>query len=189
LYEGRIVEAHEVPTRPDDWHDLFNALAFCAFPRAKWALHERQYRIYAGRLSPSATRLPGARTREQDALALFDEGGLLVSVQPEARALVPDDPDELDRALSALVQRGLAWAVPFGHALYEHLVAGLEPPLAYAHVLHLASPHADPARSGRWLETLDLIDAQLASALGDPCQFGAPHRARGLSLATLLAVP
>src|SRR5690349_4252659 len=44
LYEGRIVLRAEVPTRPDDWHDFFNTLSFVAFPRAKWALHARQYR-------------------------------------------------------------------------------------------------------------------------------------------------
>ena len=39
LYEGKIVERDEVPTRLDDWHDLFNALAFISVSRAKWELH------------------------------------------------------------------------------------------------------------------------------------------------------
>ena len=38
LYEVRIASRREVPTRPDSAHDLLNALAWAAFPRAKWAL-------------------------------------------------------------------------------------------------------------------------------------------------------
>jgi hypothetical protein len=186
LYEGRIVEAHEVPTRPDDWHDLFNALAFCAFPRSKWALHARQYRCYAQRLAPGMTRLPGARTREQDALALFDEGGLLVCLSEPARAALPLDADLLEPALTALVRTGQALAVPFGHALYEHLALGHAPPLAYAQVLAFAELPADPAcvHDG---SALDVLDLALARVLDDAREFREPQRARGLSLRELAA--
>jgi hypothetical protein len=182
LYEGNIIERNCVPTRENDWHDLFNALVFCAFPRAKWALHARQYRIYAQRLRAPVTRMPGARTREQDALALLDEGGLLVCVAPEQASSIPDDVEALDGALSELVSSGRARALAFGHALYEHLVAGLPPPLAYAHVLVL-----EPAASADspTLAQLDAADRALEQALLDPGQFNEPQRARGLSLARL----
>ena len=188
LYEGRIVEAHEVPTRPDDWHDLFNALAFCAFPRSKWALHARQYRCYRARLEPGMTRLPGARTREQDALALFDEGGLIVCMSERAQATLPDDPDLLEPALTALVRAGHAHAVPFGHALYEHLALGHAPPLAYAQVLAFAELPDDPARVHD-ASALDLLDQALARVLDDAHEFREPQRARGLSLRELAAPP
>jgi hypothetical protein len=181
LYEGRIVLAGEVPTREGDWHDLFNALAFCAFPRAKWQLHARQYRIYAARLAPGATRMPGARTREQDALALFDEGGILVCAPRATRAELPADPDRVDAALTELVVTGRARALLFGHALFEHFAAGLPPPLGYAHVLELADPGAQPSR----FDDLDVIDRALAAALADPREFAVPERSRGLSLPAL----
>ncbi|HMI93099.1 MAG TPA: DUF3025 domain-containing protein, partial [Polyangiales bacterium] len=72
LYDGRIVVHGEVPTREGDWHDFFNALCFATFPRAKRALHLRQYSALQGRVPATATRLPPTRTREQDALTLFD---------------------------------------------------------------------------------------------------------------------
>ncbi len=183
LYEGRIVERGEVPTRADDWHDLFNALAFLAFPRSKRALHARQYGLLRARLSPGAKRLPNARTREQDALALFDEGGLCVAAVPAALAQVTaalEEPDE--GALCALLAEGVACVVPFGHALYEHLAAGFPCPLGTAHVLPLAPPV--PGVEATWL---DQLDRALADALTDPAVFRAPSRARGSSLTALSA--
>ena len=34
-YEAHIFATGEVPTREGDWHDFFNALAWCAWPRTK----------------------------------------------------------------------------------------------------------------------------------------------------------
>ena len=42
-YEPRIYLAGEVQTRPQNWHDLFNALAWLTFPRAKAALNQTHY--------------------------------------------------------------------------------------------------------------------------------------------------
>lgn len=183
LYEGRIVELGEVPTRVADWHDLFNALAFIQFPRAKQALHRRQYELLKARLEPGATRLPNARTREQDALSLFDEGGLLVAAHG---ALA----DELSSSLAHSDERPLrtalagerALTLPFGHALYEHLVAGLPCPLATAFVVALPEPCAADTRDLRLLDTLDVA---LARALSDPHAFLAPSSARGVALVSL----
>lgn len=91
LYDARIV-AGVVPTRPRCWHDFSNALVWTTFPRAKTVLHARQNRAVQAWIPADATRLPGARSREMDALALLDEGGV---VQVGERPVV------------------------FGHALYE----------------------------------------------------------------------
>lgn len=174
IYEGRIIERGEVPTRPDDWHDLFNALAFLRFPRAKRALHARQYAILRARIAPGATRLPNARTREQDALSLFDEGGIAVAAAPgsDVAALAEDAP-----ALAAAIARGQAVAVPFGHALYEHMVAALPVPLGTVHALEVPLPSgADP---------LDALDVALAESLADRSQFQLPSAARGCALSAL----
>jgi hypothetical protein len=168
LYEGRIVERGTVPTRADDWHDLFNSLAFITFPRAKRALHTRQYEIWKQRIGPDAKRLPNARTREQDALSLFDEGGLCV-VAPRGRALTVEAALETDES----------YLVPFGHALYEHLVAGLPCPLATPYLIELEEHEL--ARCS----LLAAVDRELAQALGKASEFRAPSGVRGSSLDTL----
>ena len=99
LYDAVIVRRRAVPTRPRMWHDYLNALVWATFPRAKLALHTRQHAAIEAWLPPGATQLPNARTRELDALALVDEGGVLI-VEVEATT-VP---------------------VVFGHAIYEGLV-------------------------------------------------------------------
>ncbi|NMF90675.1 DUF3025 domain-containing protein [Aromatoleum petrolei] len=82
-YEDHIFTTGAVPTRAYDWHDFFNALAWCVWPRTKAAcniLHrrEREARIAAG--------LPGRGLR-RDALTQFDECGIVVvSSDPEIPA-------------------------------------------------------------------------------------------------------
>ena len=97
LYDARIVNDRVVPTRPRMWHDFLNSLVWLTFPKAKLALHRRQHAAIERWIPPGATQLPNARTREQDALALIDEGGVLLV---EGRTMF------------------------FGHALYEGLVFG-----------------------------------------------------------------
>lgn len=94
MYDGQIVRGI-VPTRPRCWHDFLNALVWATFPKAKMALHKRQHDLVRAWIPPGATVLPNARTREHDAVALIDEGGMLV---------LGDFP------------------IPFGHALFEGLV-------------------------------------------------------------------
>ena len=50
-YEVRIFETGEVQTRPDNWHDLFNALVWLAFPKTKAVLnrHHRERNHRASR--------------------------------------------------------------------------------------------------------------------------------------------
>src|SRR5947209_15208983 len=38
-YEMRIATSGEIPTRLENWHDLFNALAWITYPRAKARLN------------------------------------------------------------------------------------------------------------------------------------------------------
>lgn len=180
LYEGKIVEHGEVPTRERDWHDFFNALTFVAFPRAKWALHERQYRLLQQRIGANTRRLPGARTREQDSLALFDEGGIALLVEPSQAALLGDEPDAFEVSVLELCERGAALPVPFGHALPEHLIEGLACPLGTLHVVVLELDQ-------RLDSLLIALDEALFRDLSDPTRFLAPSLARGLSLPVLEA--
>jgi len=86
-YEMHIHASGEVPTRPGDWHDFFNALAWCVWPRTKSAcnaLHLREQRARA------EAGLPG-RGPLRDALTQFDECGIVVvSSDPQIPALLAD---------------------------------------------------------------------------------------------------
>ncbi len=108
LYDARITLDRVVPTRARSWHDLMNALVWGTFPRAKSALHARQHRAIAERVAPGARTLPPSRTRELDALALLDEGGVVLPGGDVARAVV------------------------FGHAIYESLALGVPPAVVAA---------------------------------------------------------
>ena len=181
LYDVRITELRELPTRKEDWHDFFNVLAFVAWPRAKQALHARQARLLRERLPEPVRRLPGARTREQDVLTMFDEGGVVVAcLASDLERLTQGD--VLDAAVAALCDASAVLIAPFGHALAEHIVGGLECPLAYAHVV--AVPSLDQPLN----ELLDVLDRALSGALSDPCSFVAPSGVRGLSLEPLTTI-
>jgi hypothetical protein len=122
-YDARIFLEGRIPTREGSFHDYFNALVWGTFPRAKVAVNARQYEALSAVFAREG-RLPGARTREQDALAMLDEGGLLLATDPSGR-------DELDDALLGgdeaavlgLVASRRVRALVFGHALAEHIVS------------------------------------------------------------------
>jgi len=70
-YEIHVFETGRVHTRPDNWHDLFNALVWLAFPRTKArinALHAATIPAEGGKRGPL-----------RDLLTIFDEGGAIRS--------------------------------------------------------------------------------------------------------------
>lgn len=73
-YETRIANTGEVPTR-DNWHDLFNALQWIAFPQLKSAINAQHARLLAEGGSEEAS----ARTAPRDVLTMFDESGVIVA--------------------------------------------------------------------------------------------------------------
>jgi hypothetical protein len=168
VYEVRVGARGELPTRASSWHDLMNVLVWCAFPRSKRALSDRQYQLAITRHT-----MPG-RNREQDALALFDEGGIVVLCRP-GLALPENDA----AALRVEVARGEVRLWLFGHALLEAVARGdLAAEDRRGTGLRLiASPQAPDA---------DEIDAQLADALTDPTRFVRPVRERTLWLGAAL---
>jgi Protein of unknown function (DUF3025) len=70
-YELRVHASGEVPTRPRNWHDLFNALAWIAFPHTKAMLNARH--------AAQIPREAGRRGPLRDLLTIFDEGGAIVA--------------------------------------------------------------------------------------------------------------
>lgn len=73
-YEAHIHATGQVPTRADDWHDFFNALAWCVWPTSKAACNAQHLREQQAR---HAAGLPG-RGPLRDALTQFDECGIVV---------------------------------------------------------------------------------------------------------------
>jgi hypothetical protein len=113
-YEVRVFRTGEVPTRNDGWHDLFNALAWLAFPRTKATLN----RIHHDEL----VRRWGAPERgtARDVLTLFDEGGVLVSCAAPALARCLEDFQWKELFWTRRVEAAEAMRFfVFGHAILE----------------------------------------------------------------------
>ena len=116
-YETLIDGTGRVPTRERNWHDLFNALAWLAFPRSKAALNA----LHVAEMA----REGGRRGPVRDLLTLLDEGGALVAYSDDA---LPDLArefrwKELFWERRASVAQGMRLAV-LGHAVLEK---GLQP--------------------------------------------------------------
>lgn len=174
VYECRIWESGAVETRPDNWHDWFNALVWLTFPQTKIAISARHVRAMA----------PDGQVRgsERDALTHFDECGIVV---------LSSDPALLDllRAFQwktlfverrAEVERRMRFFV-FGHATYEALLKPFRGLTAKA-VLH----EVDAA----WLQMpvaaqLVAVDALLAADLSS----GRYTRPRDFQPLPILGIP
>lgn len=114
-YEARIYLRGEVELRPANWHDLMNALVWLAFPRAKAALNARHYRAL---LRQRSAGVPN-RGPLQDAMTLFDEGGVVVAGDAGLLQLLREFRwKELFWHNRARVESRMRFYL-FGHALYE----------------------------------------------------------------------
>ena len=118
-YETRIWTRGEVATRPDNWHDFFNALVWLTFPHAKAVLNARHVEALAAAATPSGL----GRGHDRDAMTHFDECGVIVvASDPSLLALLRgfqwqelfwERRPDLGRSLRCFV---------FGHATYEQLL-------------------------------------------------------------------
>jgi len=121
LYDVSVYNG-QLPTRANNWHDFFNVLVFAAFAHSKRALHVRHCRILEERVPAQIQTLPGTRTREQDHLAMLDEGGVLLAVDSaDAESLVQWLDTAQHERLRTAVDRGKIRAWLIGHAHLEHL--------------------------------------------------------------------
>jgi len=143
-YEINVFETGCVQTRPDSLHDLFNALAWLAFPRTKARINA----LHAAEIP----REGGRRGRLRDLLTIFDEGGAIVSAPPALAQLIRDFRwKELfwDRRAEVLAAMKLH---VLGHAVLEQ---ALEPRPGITCKVVFAPPGADPDRQVEaWLTHL-----------------------------------
>ena len=177
-YEQRAYLAGEVQTRSENWHDLFNALVWRAFPRAKAAINLLHYRASLDRQPPAS-----GRGTARDVLTLFDESGVVVACAQ----------DELSGLLKQHRWKELFWHrrgdlaahmrfFVFGHSLYEK---ALQPYIGLTgKALILPVPSSFLALP--LPRQLSELDAMIAEHLLAP---GSLHASTGLSPLPLLGVP
>lgn len=144
-YELKVFRTGEVETRPDSQHDLFNALVWLAFPRAKARLNA----LHAAEIP----REGGQRGRLRDLLTIFDEGGAIVQCDElalldmlrnfEWKKLFWDNRDQVRKAMRIVV---------FGHAVMEQALKPW-PGITCKAIVTAAGADADAATHA-WLGAL-----------------------------------
>ena len=115
-YESRVFHSGGIVTREDNWHDLFNALAWLTFPRTKRELNRLHHE--------HGLRETGQRSAARDALTAFDESGVIVACADGSLAqllrefrwkpLFAERRGEVERRMRFFV---------FGHALQEQMLS------------------------------------------------------------------
>ena len=178
-YEARVHLKGEMAFRDGDWHDLLNLLVWRTFPRSKAALNARHFEaLEAQRAAARANRGPA-----QDALTLFDEGGVIVATcDNELLGLLREwrwkelfwrDRERLDAGMRFIL---------FGHALYEKALQPFLGITGRGVVLEV-----EPGLPGRPVdEQVARLDAKLAAYLADPRNLMAT---RELAVVPVLGVP
>jgi len=143
-YEVRLFETGCVATRPGNLHDLFNALAWLAFPRTKARINA----MHAAQIP----REQGRRGRLRDLLTIFDEGGAVVSAPPALWEMLKEFKwKELFWERRADVLRSMKVHV-LGHAVLEQ---ALEPRPGITCKVIFAPLGADPdLHAEAWLRSL-----------------------------------
>jgi hypothetical protein len=177
-FERRTWELGEVQVRERNWHNLFNALAWVAYPRTKAALNARHVAEIAGRPARG-----GNRGAVADALTLFDESGLVVAcAQPGLADLLADGAwKSLFWDRRAEVGTRMRFLV-FGHSIFEKALAPFRGIVARAVVIPLAQSNLDAAAD----VLRDFLDAELAARVGDVTRMQEP---RELAPVPILGIP
>jgi hypothetical protein len=178
-YEPRIFLRGEVQLRPGDWHDVFNALVWLTFPRAKAALNGRHFRAL------ERQRANGARNRGpvQDALTLFDEGGVIVVTTDAALGGLL-----ADHAWKELFWRRRGDVIEqmrfylFGHGLYAKMLRPFPGVTARGVIVEVAGEFPALPLANQLAE----LDALLAARLAGPGRLKSTHE---LAAVPLLGIP
>ncbi|MEC5385302.1 DUF3025 domain-containing protein [Uliginosibacterium sp. H3] len=132
-YELHIGETAQVPTRHASWHDYFNALVWCRFPRTKLQLNA----LHRAHWADAGTQRPPVR----DGLTLLDESGALVICDDASLLQQVRDMNwpELFATQRARVEQHMRVLV-FGHGLLEKF---LQPYVGMTAKALLLNAHAD----------------------------------------------
>jgi hypothetical protein len=152
-YEQRIHATGEVSTRPDSWHDLFNALVWARMPNIKVAMNARH-------CSGSPVHTAGSRGPLRDAITLFDECGVIVasSHREFLEALARKEWKKVFRTRRALWNDGITVVIT-GHAMLEKLLDPYKSMTANALLIHTGHRIHSRPREAR----LAAVDAAVAA--------------------------
>jgi hypothetical protein len=134
-YEPRCYLSGEVQTRENNWHDLFNALVWLSFPKAKAAINARHYHA----LMHVAEATGSQRGKVRDMATLLDESGVIVVCASA----------ELAELLCTFQWKELFWRhreqvcnemgfYMFGHGLYEKALSPYVGMTGQGLLLHVA---------------------------------------------------
>jgi hypothetical protein len=114
-YEQIIYDTGFVPTRQQNWHDLFGGFIWCLFPKTKSLLNKR----HVQEINLHGTK---QRSKHRNALTLFDECGVILAISDDKwparlrnhqwQEAFVDLRDEWGKSISPFM---------FGHANYEML--------------------------------------------------------------------
>lgn len=156
-YDAAIVERGAIPTRRENWHDLYNALVWAVFPRAKRQLHRRQRELM---MLAAAQGIVGRRSPEHDVLAMLDEGGVIALCGADHRdAVLAALREERTDDLSRLEGQGALCRIIFGHALYDGLRTSARRVFGMSLVLVTERLADEPGSRCRQAD--DLLEAEL----------------------------
>jgi hypothetical protein len=158
-YETRVYSRGKVLTRSDNWHDLFNALVWIAFPRSKAAINRHHYKEML------AHQAEGKRGTPRDVLTLFDEGGVIVlSSEPELVTLLREFQwKDLFWQRRAQVKAAMRFHA-FGHSIYEKMLQPYKGITAKTVIFDVSERELE--RSPQ--QQLATLDARLAKYFSDP---------------------
>lgn len=163
-YEAGVAREARLAVRLPGWHDVFNVLAWTAWPKAKAALNARSVAEIDRHAGPN-------RSRARDALTGFDEDGVVVCVA---------DP-RLEQLAREFRWKALFWerraalakdfrVFVFGHALAEKLLEPFVGLTGKAVFVRSEPGIAD--------QTIDreraILDRRLADVLSAPDRFVTP---------------
>lgn len=157
-YEQRLYARGEMGFREHNWHDLFNVLAWLAFPQAKAALNARHHAALP------AVRA-GGRGPVRDALTLFDESGVIViSADAELLHMIRGfrwKPLFWERRAAVLA--GMDFLL-FGHALCEKMLVPYKGITGRGLLLEVGRDFLELP----FAEQLAQIDSRVALWISDP---------------------
>jgi hypothetical protein len=130
-YEVFIHQTGQIPTRPQNWHDLFGALIWCLFPNTKTLLNQ---------LHMQEIKLHGQQQRSKlrNKLTLLDECGVILAYSPAATELIEQLQQHQWQA--AFVSQRHCWSTPSAHSCANGSASDC---LARAQLMPLMFGHAN----------------------------------------------
>ena len=178
-YEPRCYLTGEVQTRTHNWHDLFNALVWLTFPKAKAAINKRHFMALSSASEPEGSQ----RGKVRDMATLLDESGVIVvSANPElADKLKAFQWKDLFWQNRLQTQSAMGFFI-FGHGLYEKCLQPYLGMTGQGLVLNVSADFFNWSLS----KQLNFVDERIAEYVDNPahCQ-----NTRELHPVPLLGVP